>query len=737
MKLHLNCKQVFRSRHFRSLLSVLLSLWLLALGLVAGAEFYSVKNSLSNAIQTQMSNVILSLSGVLSRTQANAVTVAKLDSINTVISSPAPSIDQYRIMSTDLCSTTALYDYRSVDLFMENAQEIYVTNRGLYSYCEYPDPELLTLLAENKPYELWLVGRKYKQYYLARNDGTVLTYIRRLPLYHSDPAGYAVFHIPMEYLHRLIQEQPDPFGGTLLIGLNGQTLYSGSPHFACGSAFPSQDNLAQYAKDTQSRVLSSNLNAPLECRYVLPNAIVLDQFFEALLHVLPAFGLFLLLLLSCAFGYSFLMLGPLERILHRTTSTPCASDGCEYQQLSSTMSSLSSCIDLLTSELQRNLPAIQERYIIELATNYTDISSQSARYEEVGISLPYNQFVVILVDCSNMEGFSGLPNKEQLKLLIRDRMTRRLSCSGIVYSANIAQERLLFLVNSQQENLLLSVKQACTDALCELQSLLPQSPLVSVGSYTAGAQIIPYYAYLQARRNMIFFHGSDDGEPLMSDASAPILPSIDSQSADAIIDLLLDHDIAGLESYLENLFRFTDAPKELEPIRTLSISCLCITLTHMIDLELDVLPELASSTLKKLSRADSRSGCIKLLLDYFLGVISGEKQLPAEAERHVSKAIAFIQEHYTENITVPQIAASVALSPIYLNKLFKLSTGQTISGYLNLVRAAKAKELLASTSLTLNEISSSLGYNDVRSLVRFFKKYHGMSPGEYRQSLSS
>lgn len=738
MDFHTKCERVFRSKHFRSLSSVLLTLWILALGITGVTTFFQEKSALNDAVQAKLSNVTLSLSSILNRTQTNAVTVGQLDSINYALQADHPDMDIYRAMSRDLCSATELYEYRSVDLFMEDAKEIYISDCGLYSYAEYPDTDVLQLLLEQQPYEAWLVGWPYRQYYASRNDRIDLIYVRRLPIYNSEPDGYAVFHIPMEYINQVVQQEVGDADGSLLIGLNGNILYSDDELFSCGDAFPNREDLVAYAKTLRSTLLTSNLNSALDCCYILSNHILLTQFSAAFLKLLPAFFLFLLLILSCAFGYSLLMLGPLERILHHVPAPAGKQDGYEYQQLSNTMTSMSSCIDLLTEELQRNLLPIQERYIIELTTNYTDISAQVARYEEIGISLPYEHFAVILVDCSNIEGFSNLSNKEQIKLLVRDRLTKALSVSNIVYSATVTQERLIFLVNSRSDTILQNVQQCCTDVTAELQALLPQIPSFAVGSYTSSEHAIPYYAYLQARRNMAFSQGSDDGELLMADSPAPALPSVDTQTADSITGLLLDHNIDGLETYLSELFHSAlKDDSELENTRLLAISCLCITLSRMVELELDIVPDQASSTLKKLSHADSGNSCIRLLLDYFSVAINGEKELPAEAEIHVNKAIAFIQEHYSENITIPDIAADVALSPIYLNKLFKLSTGRTISGYLNLFRAEKAKEMLASTSLSLNEISSNLGYNDVRSLVRFFKKYNGMTPGEYRQSLAN
>lgn len=97
------------------------------------------------------------------------------------------------------------------------------------------------------------------------------------------------------------------------------------------------------------------------------------------------------------------------------------------------------------------------------------------------------------------------------------------------------------------------------------------------------------------------------------------------------------------------------------------------------------------------------------------------------------EAIAFIERHYGENISVPQIAQQVAVNPVYLNKLFKLATGKTISEYLNYYRIEMGKELLLREDATVNAVASGLGYNDVRSFIRFFKKFTGLTPKDFRR----
>jgi YesN/AraC family two-component response regulator len=57
----------------------------------------------------------------------------------------------------------------------------------------------------------------------------------------------------------------------------------------------------------------------------------------------------------------------------------------------------------------------------------------------------------------------------------------------------------------------------------------------------------------------------------------------------------------------------------------------------------------------------------------------------------------------------------------------------TLTDYLNNNRIEKSKDYLANTFLTLCEISEKVGYNNVQSYQRFFKKYINITPGDYRK----
>lgn len=94
-----------------------------------------------------------------------------------------------------------------------------------------------------------------------------------------------------------------------------------------------------------------------------------------------------------------------------------------------------------------------------------------------------------------------------------------------------------------------------------------------------------------------------------------------------------------------------------------------------------------------------------------------------------------VEDRYSHNLTIKELAAEVYLSPTYLSYLFKQRTGFTINDYITSIRIDKAKEMLKDPKNNLYNIAHAVGYHEPAYFSRIFKKYTGKSPSKYRESL--
>lgn len=99
----------------------------------------------------------------------------------------------------------------------------------------------------------------------------------------------------------------------------------------------------------------------------------------------------------------------------------------------------------------------------------------------------------------------------------------------------------------------------------------------------------------------------------------------------------------------------------------------------------------------------------------------------------VRKAVEYLEINYARNISLQELCRYLGLSVSYFSKKFKAETGMTVTQFLAALRCQHAAELLNSTSLSIQEISSYVGYLDNNYFVKVFKKQYGMTPSEYQR----
>ena len=92
----------------------------------------------------------------------------------------------------------------------------------------------------------------------------------------------------------------------------------------------------------------------------------------------------------------------------------------------------------------------------------------------------------------------------------------------------------------------------------------------------------------------------------------------------------------------------------------------------------------------------------------------------------------WMEVHYPEDISMEQISQHFSLSSRTLIRKFKSNLGITPSAYLQEVRIDAARKILVQTKKTVDEITAAVGYEDVSSFTKLFKRKTGLSPINYR-----
>lgn len=107
-----------------------------------------------------------------------------------------------------------------------------------------------------------------------------------------------------------------------------------------------------------------------------------------------------------------------------------------------------------------------------------------------------------------------------------------------------------------------------------------------------------------------------------------------------------------------------------------------------------------------------------------------------EKMRPINQAKEYIQNHYSEQISLETVSSYVGFSPSYFSTIFSKETGKTFLEYLLDIRIEEAKKLLRETQMNIEMVCLSVGSNDYKRFTKKFKKEAGITPKEYRNLYS-
>ncbi len=141
--------------------------------------------------------------------------------------------------------------------------------------------------------------------------------------------------------------------------------------------------------------------------------------------------------------------------------------------------------------------------------------------------------------------------------------------------------------------------------------------------------------------------------------------------------------------------------------------------------------------LQRVSSAYDYQEFLSTFLSLMCGAIKHcHEERKLQEEQPIRLAKGYIEEHYTQPITLEEVASVANLSPAYFSAVFKKYTDKNFSEYLIDRRIKEAKRLLRETTCNIKEISDQVGYRDQKYFSKLFIKVTGLKPNEFRKLYS-
>lgn len=463
----------------------------------------------------------------------------------------------------------------------------------------------------------------------------------------------------------------------------------------------------------------------------------LDNFFSTQ-QILLFFLSILLLAFLLAIQVSKRLYRPVRKLTEEVTGQQLDHDSMsdEYGAIHAEYSKMQSKTSALESEITALQPLIRERFSLRLLRGQAD-GEEEQGLAQFGFSMNfYAVFIVHYVatrrTTSESSDLRYFQVRSRLEDILRDSTAFRFTCveaGGDTIAAIINFKEELSPMDARSFLLGLSkfVRQSLSDEMC-IDTVTGFGPLCRTvtdipGAYTAALKSIRFKLY----------QDSDDMVQEDDEIFAPYSPLLQE-----LLEEISGGDTNYVRAALDELFR--SIRKQLEALSQFQIQQIAAWVLNSV-VELLIQNKLKTEQVfgekrnlfTELRQMDDLDTICKWLEGICLQAAEEISLLNAkQSNQKIARIQEYIEQHISEDISLNDVAAWVGLSPAYVSRTFKKSTGQNFVEYLNICRVEQAKQLLKSTQLSIKEIGFKSGFNSMQSFIRTFKKLENCTPSQYR-----
>jgi YesN/AraC family two-component response regulator len=182
---------------------------------------------------------------------------------------------------------------------------------------------------------------------------------------------------------------------------------------------------------------------------------------------------------------------------------------------------------------------------------------------------------------------------------------------------------------------------------------------------------------------------------------------------------------------LEDIFSLRDRRKPLEGEFSILMGDL-LSLTMKLYQERRIpFPE-AEQGVAALDMNKAREYFTRLLTD-LINTESGYK----EFSWAVAAAIEYVQRHYRDDISIPDIGRHCGMNSSYLGTIFKKETGTGLAQFINRVRIQTAGMLILVKKIPPTQVYEQVGFRNYNNFFNLFKEITGFTPRQFREQVST
>ena len=129
-------------------------------------------------------------------------------------------------------------------------------------------------------------------------------------------------------------------------------------------------------------------------------------------------------------------------------------------------------------------------------------------------------------------------------------------------------------------------------------------------------------------------------------------------------------------------------------------------------------------------------GLLQAFVVELLRIHNVQADMPKKSTRNfqIAPALSYVKGNYHEDIKIQDLAKVCGISETHFRRIFQECMNMGPNDYINVIRIQEASRLLLKSFATMEEIAFQVGYGDVSTFTRNFKKMFGMTPYQWKRS---
>ena len=388
--------------------------------------------------------------------------------------------------------------------------------------------------------------------------------------------------------------------------------------------------------------------------------------------------------------------------------------------------------------MERNSKKLSESYILALLRG-------NENYEETPfVKFNETNFICVIIALDNVNSFFKKHTSEEryyLMELVLNLCIKIINSYWTCFGVQYEKDKIVLIINYKTEEtdeLKLKLEEALVSLKQKLYEILDSTVTISTGSCYSGKEKIE--ASFQEACKMLKFRMIYGSNKIILPWKTALNSNMDYYYPTSIENRIFNFLKLGMK---DELLKAVDEFIEDIKNRNLSYDNIIQILNqlignivkHMISVRMNPSDLFSGKTTmyQYLSSLETLDDVKVWIINIFHSIIDYVEIRDESKNRYIEQIQEYVKVHYKDEIDFENLADTVGISYSHMRKLFRDELNTSITDYINKIRIEKAKLLMKNSDMTLQEIAEKIGYQNIQSFKRFFKKYEGIAPAEFRK----